>query len=612
MKLSAENMKKISRIKQLPLAELNALREIVRKALKTSQQELADYDNLLKNEAALTGKQRFELSKLKSQYPNKAHLQFDITQLEKQSQTLENQIKAGPPGPAVEPPKKMDIGAGKIPAKAPVAKEPPKRKEDKHQRSKFEPRLGKIAEDRPGVAPPVIHGKKAGDVARAPVAPAPVAPGPKVEPKPAEPKKLSHLQQMFEDRIKGKQKEVPKQKAEPPKKLDDQRKMAINVNPFLGRKLGEKIPERPKAPRPDPAALHRNIEQAELRDKERLHLLTSAEINLVKQAFEDARKQGMPLIKIKRAKGPKGEERKDITELERRLNLPYSVILDSSGEYYALYRGKTKLLGEGGFGRVKLAQNLDTGEWVALKIQRIANKDFGVTEGLRVINESDYLKEAGLGKGVALRDLVTHSKRYDVEVLLNGNSLVYYKYPTDANGVYHAEDLITEMDEKLMIALAALKQVKQLHDKNILHRDIKPLNFMYDKKTGEVTLIDFGIAVRLPKKEEVFLDKGIGTRAYLAPEIFAAAYKASAPNARVCPFSRATDVYALGLTLQSILLGEDKHHPMSIEEKYALLKAIVPMSSTDPAKRPPIEAVIQQLEALKAEREAQRKARPGV
>ena len=40
-----------------------------------------------------------------------------------------------------------------------------------------------------------------------------------------------------------------------------------------------------------------------------------------------------------------------------------------------------------------------------------------------------------------------------------------------------------------------------IHSKNIVHRDIKPENILFDKTTGSIKLIDFGIAYRKKKKK---------------------------------------------------------------------------------------------------------------
>jgi cell division control protein 7 len=36
--------------------------------------------------------------------------------------------------------------------------------------------------------------------------------------------------------------------------------------------------------------------------------------------------------------------------------------------------------------------------------------------------------------------------------------------------------------------------LKDIHQRGIMHRDVKPANFLYDYETGEGVLCDFGLA----------------------------------------------------------------------------------------------------------------------
>lgn len=61
-----------------------------------------------------------------------------------------------------------------------------------------------------------------------------------------------------------------------------------------------------------------------------------------------------------------------------------------------------------------------------------------------------------------------------------------------------------------------LEAITYIHSKNIIHRDIKPENILFDKETGNIKVIDFGIAERKKSANE-FLTARIGTIYYLAP-----------------------------------------------------------------------------------------------
>lgn len=77
-------------------------------------------------------------------------------------------------------------------------------------------------------------------------------------------------------------------------------------------------------------------------------------------------------------------------------------------------------------------------------------------------------------------------------------------------------------DELLSIARSMLRAIEHVHDANIVHRDVKPENFMYSDPTsggtGRLVLIDFGLARSLPT-DTTFMRSKVGTPYYMAPEI---------------------------------------------------------------------------------------------
>ena len=103
------------------------------------------------------------------------------------------------------------------------------------------------------------------------------------------------------------------------------------------------------------------------------------------------------------------------------------------------------------------------------------------------------------------------------------------------------------------------------HARKIIHRDVKPSNFLFDS-TGEIFLSDFGIA----KSTSVTDDDGtwlVGTPAYMSPE-----------QVLGDPVDGRADIYALGIVLYRLLSGQ---LPFSNDSVTALINSHVDLPIPD-------------------------------
>jgi Protein kinase domain len=94
--------------------------------------------------------------------------------------------------------------------------------------------------------------------------------------------------------------------------------------------------------------------------------------------------------------------------------------------------------------------------------------------------------------------------------------------------------------------LACLAGIQAAHNRNVLHRDVKPDNLMFSA-SGNLKVTDFGIAKVLGGEETLATQAGqvLGTPAYIAPE-----------QARGGLLSPATDIYAAATILYELLSGQ--------------------------------------------------------
>ncbi len=192
----------------------------------------------------------------------------------------------------------------------------------------------------------------------------------------------------------------------------------------------------------------------------------------------------------------------------------------------------TEAAGEGGTGRVYKATD-GTGAFVAVKV--LMRNQFSEA------SLSAWRREARLvGR-------IEHANLIKVLAADRTNEFDYCIYEWAEHGsladLIRSRTLppieIAEIVSKVALGCAAL------HDRRILHRDIKPSNVLVDAR-GEIKLADFGAARAV---DETLISDSvgcIGTPGYMSPEQL---------GLIDAPVGEATDVYALGVVLYSMLAG---------------------------------------------------------
>src|SRR3984893_17796083 len=100
----------------------------------------------------------------------------------------------------------------------------------------------------------------------------------------------------------------------------------------------------------------------------------------------------------------------------------------------------------------------------------------------------------------------------------------------------------------LRIAIPLTGALGQVHERGLIHKDIKPANILVDPASGGVWLTGFGIAWRVPRNHQAPAPPLViaGTLAYMAPE------QTGRMNRSV---DSRSDLYALGVTFYEMFTG---------------------------------------------------------
>src|SRR3954449_3574288 len=102
------------------------------------------------------------------------------------------------------------------------------------------------------------------------------------------------------------------------------------------------------------------------------------------------------------------------------------------------------------------------------------------------------------------------------------------------------------VDDAIEYTRQACEALQYVHDRQIVHRDVKPANLIDAPDKDGVVLVDFGVARQMGEEEQVDQGTvGIGTPRFMAPEVFA--------GGTVSPRS---DVFSLAATLWTLLTGK--------------------------------------------------------
>src|ERR1700730_10770561 len=160
-----------------------------------------------------------------------------------------------------------------------------------------------------------------------------------------------------------------------------------------------------------------------------------------------------------------------------------------------------------------------------------------------------------------------------------------------------------DLSQFLGIAISLAAACHQMHERALIHKDIKPANVLVDIARGNVWVTGFGIASRLPRERQQPGPPEViaGTFAYMAPE------QTGRMNRSI---DARTHLYSLGVTLYEMLTGM---LPFTPADPMECIHCHIARQPTPPSERvngipDPVAAIVIKLLAKTAEERYQTEA----
>ena len=197
-----------------------------------------------------------------------------------------------------------------------------------------------------------------------------------------------------------------------------------------------------------------------------------------------------------------------------------------------VYRAES--VGEGACGNISIVYDNDGKQYVMKTFEEEEDETLSI----------DSLRELSMLR--ILEGNNSHPNIIRIKTIINqedGPKMIMPKYCCDLKSAIQGNAL---KGKKLRIAHGIISAVSHLHEQNIMHRDLKTENIMFDENMNPI-LIDFGMAKYVYDKnmDEKTHSGDCGTAGYMAPEVY-----------RCKPYDCSADLWSLGVILLELFHGE--------------------------------------------------------
>lgn len=224
-----------------------------------------------------------------------------------------------------------------------------------------------------------------------------------------------------------------------------------------------------------------------------------------------------------------------------------------------LQNGKYRILsvlGQGGFGITYLAEQTGLGMKVAIKeffLKGSCQRDTGTSRiSVPVTDNVDLVGRCQKKFKSEARKIASLNNDHIINIIdvFDENGTSYYVMKYLAGGSLSDAIVTGGLSEEFALRVIGdiADALKSVHNKGLLHLDIKPANILFDER-GRSVLIDFGVSKYVDSQQDSSTTSSlIGYSRGFAP--------LEQVNSTISQLSPASDIYALGATLYCLVTGK--------------------------------------------------------